>query len=89
MMTMLYKVAGIVTLNAEDWESDPCLKLHIDTKEDVSLLHCHSNTVRTLKAPVHIPLLLFLRWTLAQWKPFHATTLQKIVCHFSVLQVKA
>ncbi len=36
MMTVLYKVAGRVTLNAEGWESDLCLKLHIETQRKTS-----------------------------------------------------
>lgn len=71
IMAILYNVAGRATLKGEFGESDPCLKLDIDALRDVSLLHCHSAAgLGTAAAPVHIPLLLSLLWTSAQWQPF-------------------
>ncbi len=78
-MTVAYKVAGGVTLKADSWESDPCLKLHIETHKKKTY-HFFTVTwtllgLSTLTGSVQIPLLLFLPWTDVQWKPFYAITL--------------
>lgn len=63
MMTILYKVAGRVTLKAEGWESDLCLKLHMETQRKTPDFFTVTQTLlgpSPVKASVHIPLLLFL-----------------------------
>lgn len=72
MMTMLYKVSGRVTLKAEGWESDPCLKLQIKTS--------HFFTVTQTPPASLLPSHNGNRFMLSQNK--------RALCHFAAPRVK-